>query len=213
MINLEFILEKFERLSTDLKEAQVLQKYWLDNLKHSSSKLESAVLGEINGTLSRISDYLRNPMSVTSRTFQSYADPLNSESNSLFQKKMVGQHDHPGSKHYSIMPGSHRFYRNYKKSPSHRLSQENNKIQKESRTQIYGQVFPETSAFNQNDHFVRRNTVQTHEIQSNTLNRLPNNSGETMPAKRQPYYKSNSRQNRVGDARSCRDHLALFPSP
>jgi hypothetical protein len=196
ILRLEMILDKFERLSTDLKESQVLQKYWLDNLKLSSSKLESVVRRELMGNQSRYSEFFNNPQSITSRTFQSYADPLNSESNSLFQKKLIGQSikSKSKSKNYPVV-GSQRFNRNYKKKATHRLSQENNKMPKEDQLKnMYKKMSTENNMVHPKDHFLRRKTAQTHEIRRDSSKETKaKESKETVPSRR-VYKKTNKRE-------------------
>ena len=82
------MLNQFDKLSTEVKEGQVLQKYWLDNLRKSSSNLENLVKKEIEGK-HRFSDIFNNQNSETSQTFRSNVDPLHSESNLLFQKRIL----------------------------------------------------------------------------------------------------------------------------
>lgn len=188
MLNLEAALDKFERLSTELKESQVLQKYWLDNLKLSSSKLETLVKKELSGQQSRCSEFFHPPQSVTSRTFQSYTDPLNSESNSLFQRKIVGQntHNQPRRKQYSIL-GSQRLNRNYRKAATQRLSQENNQLGTDAQAeQLFQKLSTEHNALVSPSNFIRRKNVQTHQIQrGSSKDTRTKNSRETVNSRKQ----------------------------
>lgn len=187
VLSLEVALDKFERLTTDLKESQVLQKYWLDNLKFSSSKLETLVKRELGGQQSRCSEFFNQPQSVTSRTFHSYADPLNSESNSLFQRKVIGQstRHQPRRQQYSVV-GSQRMARNYRKVATKRLSQENNQMKGDKHPEkMFKKMSTEHNHLISPANFARRKTAQTHQIQrGSSKDTRTKNSKETVNSRK-----------------------------
>ena len=86
LFTLDHLVENFETRSNEIQEAQVLQKYYLNSLRNSSTRMED----KLTSALKKGGFWEAPGMRRTSddRTVRSHLDPLESENNSLFRKKL-----------------------------------------------------------------------------------------------------------------------------